>query len=469
VLKANKRGFPLKAISLCLAFLIVGGSSLFALYVSPVLSTGSGYAAKQICSGHFLSGMSPQVMVDEALVGVAPLFSNTTYEINRDAGAVDTRLYGWFPRTAVFTPGLGCTLLPIGEVYSPHIVQVISSTPPNAYDSQSSNSATSPASKQRLDDVLDNAFEEVDPLAPRNTKAVVIMHNGEIVAERYAEGVDTNTPLIGWSMSKTVTNLLVGVLVAETKFDIFDPAPVPEWTASNDDSRSDITTDQLLRMSSGLAFDEEYGFFSDVTVMLSREPDMGRFAASKSLAATPGSKWHYSSGDSVILAGIVRREVGGSAQDFYDFAQQHLFQPLGIRSATLELDASGTFVGSSYAYASARDWAKLGQLCLQKGFWQDQQLLPDWWVDYSLTPTPNNPANNHGAHVWLNANPKDGGQSRVFPSLPDDAFAMDGYQGQMVVVVPSKNLVVVRMGFTPGDNHGVEAIVAEAINALAAP
>jgi CubicO group peptidase (beta-lactamase class C family) len=291
-----------------------------------------------------------------------------------------------------------------------------------------------------------------------------------LVAEQYAEGIRADTPLIGWSMTKSVTNLLIGILVGDDKLNISKPAPVPEWQIEATDPRARITIDHLLHMSSGLEFDEEYGLFSDVTQMLSNEADMAHFAASKPLSSgNPEYKWSYSSGTTNILAGIIRRTVGTDAQSIYDFVQKRLFQPLGIRTATLELDASGTPIGSSYMYASARDWARLGELCLNDGRWLGVQILPEGWMKYSTTPAAENPSNNYGAHFWLNKKPLDPGQSRAFPLLPEDAFAMNGYQGQYVVVVPSHSLVVVRLGFTWLENHGVERLIADIIRVLNIP
>jgi len=435
------------------------------MYLAPVLSAGSGYAAKNICSGHFLSGMSGRTIVDQALVGASPLLANVSFEIDRDASQVKTRLFGLFPRTAVFARGTGCTLLPAGGSTSGHRVRVARHQIQNAEMPWPMGSAA-PSIRPELNDIVRDGFVEKDASAPLNTKAIVVVHEGRLVAEHYADGISVETPLIGWSMTKSVTNLLIGLLVADGKLVISEPAPVPQWRERKGDLRGRITTDQLLRMSSGLEFDEEYGLFSDVTRMLSNEPDMARFAASKPLAEPSRRPWSYSSGTTNILAGIVRRTVGGGTQEYYDFAQQRLFQPLGIHTATLELDAAGTFVGSSYMYASARDWARLGQFCLLGGRWQQQQFLPDQWMAYSTTPTPNNPSNNYGAHFWLNRSPEDPSKARIWTALPEDSFVMDGYQGQNVVMIPSEKLVVVRLGFTPAENHQMAALVSRLLDAL---
>ena len=255
-----------------------------------------------------------------------------------------------------------------------------------------------------------------------------------------------------------------------TGLDVFAPAPIPEWRVTLEDPRSAITTDHLLRMNSGLAFRERYGLDSDVTRMLYHERDMAAFAAAKALAADPGAQWRYASGTTNVLSRIVREQVGGSAQAFYAFAQHRLFQPLGIRSAVLELDASGNHVGSSYTYARARDWARLGLLFLQAGRWGERELLPAGWFAYSREPTASTPAGRFGAHLWLNGAPEYDANNRRWPRLPEDTFAMTGFQGQFVVVVPSAKLLVVRLGASSegAGNHGIEALVADSLAVLAA-
>ena len=457
-------GFSLRWLLLPVLAIVIGVAFVSTQYVVPILKSGSGYAAKNICSGYFLSGFSGELIVEQALIGASPLLANTSYEIDDAKGTVIARLYGVFPRTAMYRKGLGCTLL------SDNNLDNVPGTRPNSAIDNSQPWQTGNLSEEkqaRIDAAMAQAFAEPDSASPRNTKAMVVIHHGKLVAERYDEGVNPETPLIGWSMTKSITNMLLGILVRDGLLDIYEPAPVPEWQASTDDPRSKITIDQLLRMSSGLRFNEDYDLYSDVTRMLSNEPDMAHFAASMPLN-DPETRpiWSYSSGTTNILARVVRTIAESRGQTFSSFMQQRLLTPLGITSALIELDASGTPVGSSYMYASARDWAKLGQLALNNGRWADQQLLPEDWITYSTTPTETNSRNNYGAHFWLNQDPDDSESDRSFPHLPPDAYAMEGYQNQYVFVIPSQDLVVVRLGFTPGNNAGVEAFIAELIATL---
>lgn len=435
-------------------------------YLSSALSAGSGFAAKNICSGHFLSGMPGQQVVDEALVTAASVLSNISFEIDEAHHLVDARLFGMFQRRAVFSEGTGCTLLKAGREQLNRRLDINELRNPDVSLPWPLGWAPAPQAPALLP-VLEQAFAETDAIHPRQTKAVVVIHEGKLVAERYAPDVNAYTPLPGWSMTKSVTNLLLGALINDGKLSLSQRAPVPAWQEVVGDPRSSITVDQLLRMSSGLEFEEEYALYSDVTRMLSVEADAAGFAASKPLIAEPGSVWSYSSGTSNILSGVIRWTVGGYLQDYYDFTQERLLLPLGIHTASLETDNNGTFIGSSYMYASARDWARLGQLCLQDGVWQGQRLLPEGWMVYSTTPTPTNPQNNYGAHFWLNAEPENSTRTRTWPGLPADAYSMNGFQGQRVIIIPSKELVVVRLGFSGEPNHGIEQLVSGIIEVLA--
>ena len=267
-------------------------------------------------------------------------------------------------------------------------------------------------------------------------------------------------------MAKSVTAFITGILVKDGKLDPMAPAPVPQWREKEDDPRAAITLDQLLRMSSGLKFNETYSANTDVTQMLSNEEDAGGFAASMPLEGEPDTIWSYSSGTTNIIAGINRRAVGDTLQAAYEHSQRRLFRPLGVRSAVIETDANGTFIGSSYMYASARDWARLGQLCLQDGVWEGERILPEGWIEYVTTPTKTEPLNMYGAQFWLNRNPNDPEAKRLFPSLPEDAYYFGGFQGQRVLVIPSKDLVITRFGFTPNGNDGVEELAAAVIAQL---
>jgi CubicO group peptidase (beta-lactamase class C family) len=317
---------------------------------------------------------------------------------------------------------------------------------------------------------LQAAFVEPEgrPGRMRQTMAVLVAHEGRLVAEQYATGIDAQTPLLSWSMAKSVVAALVGVAVREGRLDLLAAAPVPEWRAEAD-PRGAITTDQLLRMSSGLAFDETYGAVNDVSRMLFTRADVGAFAASFPPAHPPDAAWSYSSGTSNILSRILRDGFDADLEALVRWSREAFFDPLGMRTAVAETDASGSFVGSSLVFASGRDWARFGQLHLQDGVWEGQRILPEGWVRYVSTPTPQAPEGRYGAGWWLNAGDRADPTQRMWPSLPREAYAARGKSGQYVVIVPSADLVVVRLGLAQADAdalHGIEPLVRAALDTL---
>lgn len=443
----------------------VAATAFVYLNYGSIARAGSGYSAKNICSGYFLSGFAPDLVKEQALLGASSALAHVSYKLDLERQTVTTNLFGLFERQAIYTAGIGCTLLPAGEKDVEIEVSVLPDLELSDQLAWPQGRAT-PELNADVVAMLESTFVEESPDAPRNTKAIVVVHEGRLIAERYADGVTSDTPLIGWSMGKSVTALLVGILANDELLHVHEPAAVPQWAETDDDPRNEITLDQLLRMSSGLEFEETYSVATDVTRMLSLELDAAAFAASKPLIAPPDTVWSYSSGTTNIVSSIVRRSVGDTLQSVYEFSQLRLFRPLGMRTAILEADRSGTFIGSSYIYASARDWARLGQFCLQKGKWQDDQLLEEGWIEYLITPTPTASGNEYGAHFWLNRNPEDPTRDRLIPSLPDDAYFMNGYQGQIVLVIPSEELVITRFGFTPAGNHGISELAADLIDYL---
>jgi CubicO group peptidase (beta-lactamase class C family) len=291
-----------------------------------------------------------------------------------------------------------------------------------------------------LEAAVEAAFAEPDPIHPRRTRALVVVHGGRIVAERYAPGFDAMMPLIGWSMAKMAMNALVGIAVRNGKLALTEKALLPEWRGDGD-PRRDITLDQLLRMTSGLIFNEDYeDYSSDAIQMLFVKGDKAGFSASKP-------------GHSQALIGVFRRRRISSPvlrqrfaenRDYLRFPREQLFEPMGMRSAVLEPDESGTFVGSSFLYASARDWARLGLLYLHDGLWQGRRLLQEGWVSYSLTPTQAAPDARYGAHTWLKLPQSPG----LELPMPEDSYYMLGHDQQIVAIVPSRNLVIVRLGLS---------------------
>lgn len=430
-----------RRLSLILAILLLAVGVAAAHRAWGLLHIGVAYKAKMLCSATFVSKRPLAVASADLAVDDLSLLRHVDAQI--EGSVVSATLLGLISYEAVYRVGLGCTLLHEGfvESASPVVADIRSNT-------AGSGSSTAPPPvedlprQERLNGVMQWAFSEPDPAHLRRTYAVLVMQDGKVVAERYAPGIDAQTPLLGWSMTKSVVNALVAVLVAEGKLDLGDSALVPAWRQPRDPRRR-ITLDHLLRMNSGLAFNEDASDpLQDVTYMLMQTGDMAAYAADKQLQNEPGREWRYSSGTTNILSGIIRRTVGDGS--YLTFPSRVLFEPLGMRSAVIEPDAAGTFVGSSFMYATARDWAKFGQLYLQDGVWGGRRLLPAGWVKYTTTPAPNAPDGVFGAHFWLKIPPEY--RSPLDLPLPNDAFHAVGHEGQFLTIIPSQRLVIVRLG-----------------------
>jgi CubicO group peptidase (beta-lactamase class C family) len=452
-----KRSVKISLIAV--AVVLIAAVAAFGWLFSKAVPIGTGYVAKYLCSSTFISNRNPEIVFEEDVSPVNPLAKIVNYRIDREQQSVTADSFGLFGLTAIYREGCGCSLV-IGttademagqKLAAPGFEQKRPTHRPDRPWPSGSQGPVDPSGmgidRQKLEKALAAAFAEPGPEKPRKTRAVVVVYDGRLIGERYAPGFNKNMPLPGWSMSKTVTNALVGILVKQKKLDIMKPAPVPEWQ-KGDDPRKKITLDQLLRMSSGLKFEEEYLPLYDATYMLYGSYDFAAYAAARPLETEPDGKWYYSSGSANIVARIVRRTVEKEHEYYYSFMYEELFDKIGMYSAVIEPDSSGTFVGSSYALATPRDWARFGLLYLQNGVWQGEQILGPRWVKYTTTPTPKAPLGEYGAHIWLNSGSADDPENRRWPSAPRDAFAALGFQEQKVIVIPSRKLVLVRFGAT---------------------
>jgi len=423
-------------------------------YVWRVAHVATGFAAKTVCSGVFVSGRTPEAVVAEDIGSYRnPALAPVSVAVDRAQQIARATMFGLAGRQAVYRPGLGCTLA-IGTS-----VEALKAATPELPPVMRAPPLDQAPPDARLEQALDEAFAEPGPAPTRRTRAVVVVHRGRIIAERYAPGFGADMPLPGWSMAKSATGALVGGLVARGAWRVDAPAPVPEWGTPGD-PRGAITIDQLLRMSSGLEFGERYDDpLSDVNVMLWASSDTGAFAAAKPLAHPPGTHWEYASGTTNILARAMRDRLG---EHYAAYPRRALFGPLGMASAVLEPDATGTFVGSSFMYATARDWARLGLLFLGDGTWNGERVLPQGWARAAAIPAQS--GSRFGTHWWLRLKRPQGAAP---VALPADTFHAGGHAGQYVTVVPSHALVIVRLGHSvPGDAWDQEAFVARIIAAL---
>jgi len=441
-----------RKIVLLTTTIVAAGLALGAARARDVPKVATGFIADILCSETFVSGLDPQrtfVETMDAMPGTSLITWAMDYRVDRARKDVTVTLFGIGRSHAVYREGLGCTL--------EHGAGVAAIAPP-ADDRQpallpeiAAPSVVPPQSPE-LAAALDRAF--IEPAQPpyRRTRAIVVMKAGRVVAERYADGIGPETPLLGFSMTKSVISALTGVLVRQGKLKLDGPAPVAAWS-SPDDPRHAITVDQLLRHTAGLALGSSLqaslgSAFEPVNRMKFGESDMAAYAASIPLETAPGAAWNYHDGNTLILAHLIRAAAGGNPADALRFARRELFAPLGMRHAVLQLDGSGTIEGSSEMLASARDWARFGQLYLNDGVVGGRRILPEGWVNYSATATPNAWV-GIGAGFWTNQGDSFGAKFRVEHGWPRDAFFAKGTIGQYTIVIPSEKLVIVRMGRSP--------------------
>jgi CubicO group peptidase (beta-lactamase class C family) len=443
------------------------------------LRIASGIQAEILCAGRFLSGRAEGSILAEDL-GFHPLFRRFRKRTDSHGRSVtaDLAVPGLFRKKAVFLAGLGAVLLDgrAGESvrnWDPRIPVPLPDHPDRVPwptgDLLPEEPSSARIDRRKMDAAAEAVFAEPDPRRLRRTRAVVVVHDGRLVAERYAPGFDKDMPQLGWSMSKCVTNALVGILAGQGRLDVRAPAPVPEWQRPGDPRRT-ITIDQLLRMSSGLRWtqDNPDHAVSDESEMLFDRADMAAFAASKLLRDPPDTVFEYSSGTSLLLSRIVRHILSDQGE-YWAFPRRALFNRIGMRRSVFQPDASGTFVGSSYVYATARDWARFGLLYLNDGVWEGERILPEGWVAYTRTPSPTAKDGEYGAHFRLNGGSVAAPDKRMYPRVPPDAFFCRGYQGQLTAIIPSRRLVVVRMGMTWDGEWGGGDFLADVIDAVESP
>ncbi len=421
---------------------VAGIAAWLAIAPPDLIRVAAAYSAKIVCSNVFIAGRDPDaVLALDVQAPGHPILKLISVSVDRDAKTVSAGLFGLFGGgLAAARDGYGCMSVPDGDLSR------IPATPPLPAIAAPGTglwpegSTVQPSQDEAVIKILDDAT-----LAGPGMRAIVVVQNGRVVGERYGEGFTAETPLLGWSMTKSVTAALVGSLVREGKMSLDGSGLFDGWKA---DGRAAIKLSDLMAMSSGLEFNEDYGDVTDVTRMLYLEPDMAAFAANKPLVGKVGEVWNYSTGTTVLISQLLQKAAGADA---LAYGTKALFAPLGMTSARLEIDARGTFVGSSYLYATARDWARFGQFMLQDGVWNGQAILPPGYVAWMREVAPASKG-EYGKQIWLHgpsAGTPDGEDPDAAFDLPDDAYWFLGHDGQSVAVVPSKRLVVVRMGLTP--------------------
>lgn len=446
------------AIVVGTAVLLAGGA--LALYLQPpeLIRVAAGYSAKIVCSNVFLAKRDAQaVLADDVQAPGHPILKLMEVSVDREHQLVRAGLWGQIGNgLAVYRPGTGCAVAPDGD--AARAAQYTFKAPPQFAPGHATAwpTGTQPETLDAVQKLL-----EQDDLAGPGMRGMAVIYKGQLIAQRYGAGFGPATPLLGWSMTKTVTAALVGTQIATGRLALRQSGFWPDAA----DARAKITLADLLAMSSGLRFNEGYGDVSDVTRMLYLEPDMAAYTAAQALEHAPGLAWSYSSGSSVLLSRIWQRAAASAgagatstatsaatSADVLALPQRQLFAPLGMSSAVLEADARGNLVGSSYMYATVQDWARFGQFLLQDGVWQGKRLLPEGYVDGMRQVVPASGGQYGQGQVWRwgpsGATPE--GQDPDLPyQLPADTYWMEGHDGQAIAIVPSKELVIVRLGLTP--------------------
>lgn len=460
----NARLFKRSLLLLVVAALVYGINYLWSAL--PIIT---GYSAKMACSCMYLGGRELS-SIEEQELGNFPL-KLAGLSVNREDSIITASVFGLARQKALFRKGLGCTLVNgLSEAEIRKQPQPAAQSTSNGQDSllwpmgdRMPDKLPAGIDSLKLQEAVKYAFTEKDPDHLWRTRAVVVLYAGNLVAEKYADSFGPHTPQLSWSMAKSITSALVGILVGQGKLQVDQRAPVPEWQGVKD-GRQQIKLADLLQQASGLDFEENYARSSNATNMLFREADMGAYTASRPLKDKPGSTFYYTSGNTNIISRIIRQTVG--EKDYPSFPANALFKKIGMYSAVMEPDASGTFVGSSYTFASARDWARFGLLYANDGIWNGEQILPAGWVKASSTPSSVAPQGEYGYQFWLNAGAPGNPANRRFPQVPTDMFYADGYEGQFVFIIPSKKLVVVRLGQTAGDNFDAGGFLEGIIHAF---
>ncbi|NKI35700.1 serine hydrolase [Wenzhouxiangella sp. XN79A] len=426
---------------------------LVAFLVSPLhriyLPTASGFTAKQACSLHFVSGFSIEraraMYIDPLLAPALPVLRVV---LDDDRREVRASLAGLYRQTAVHRPGLGCSLVHDESAFD----RALALPDPDPFEALPLDTAHRAArfDEAALAAAIESAFAEPER-GGRNTLSVAVLHEGRLVAERYAEGVGPATPLHGWSMTKSAMALLAGALARDGVIDLARPG----IASATDDPP--ITLDHLLRMTSGLDMAERADGFDPNSDMLFTQSDMAAWAARRNRVHPPGTHWQYMSGNTVLAARVLQDALGDSLPEQVRGLREMLFDPVGVQTAVLEVDQAGTFQGSSYLYAGTHDWARLAQLVLQDGVWEGRRVLAEGWVERIDTATAGSRENAYGLGFW---------RGHPDPDAPDGIVYMDGFQSQRAIIVPSHGLVIVRLGATNFTSSGTARLVMDVIGAM---
>jgi CubicO group peptidase (beta-lactamase class C family) len=420
------------------------------IYNYPKLNIIAGYSAKSTASSIFVANRTLE-FTDKTDTNFSPI-NLADDKVNISEKSAQSGAFGLLTRKAFYREGLGSVLAleeqDLNKNYLTPKRALADQTTPFPYgNAAQKDTVFNNVDYAKLSQTLDVLFDSVN-----QTRAAVVVYKNQIIAERYADRFNQNSKLLGWSMTKSILSTLFGVLEHQEEIDVFEKDLFDEWRK---DERKEISIHNLLQMNSGLEWDEDYNSISDVSKMLFLERDMTKIQIEKPLVGMPNETWNYSSGTTNLLSGILRRQFK-THQEYLDFWYAALIDKIGMNSMIVETDLAGNYVGSSYAWATARDWSKLGLLYLQNGTWNGEELFNEKWVKYATKPTPTSDG-WYGAQIWLNS-------GKRYPNAPKNMYFFSGYQGQNVFVFPNQDLVVVRMGLTK--NADIDALLSGIVKSI---
>jgi hypothetical protein len=425
-----KRAFILTGILLVIIFLA------FYFILLPKTPILSGYAARMACTCHFVQYRNLEEIKIQDL-GFS-FFQYVDISIDDKRKVVKASTFGLSPRTAAYKKGKGCILIKGEDDFNVTFAQ------PEIIDTFKWDTSPKLSLDQRrqIDDLL---YDEEGEFT-KKTRACLIIHKDSIIYESYAKGFDKNTPQLGWSMTKSVTGALIGQMIKDKYLAIDQSKLFPSWSGP----KSNITVADLLHMKSGIAWEEDYSTVSPATQMLFNCDDIVDYNLGLGIEAPSGSHFEYSSGTTNTLFGLIRKTLNDS-KTYYEYPYEKLFKPLGMSSAFIEMDESGNYIGSSYMWATPRDWAKFGLLYLHQGNWHGHQVLDSSWVDYTFA-SDDTSLGEYGTQFWHN-------DGLELPNIPKDVIYADGFQGQRIFIFPSHDLVIVRLGLSKIDFDNLNAMV----------
>jgi len=422
------------AIALLLGVATLSGFPPAYLAAAPGVATGIG--SKLLCSSRYVSGFSQEQAFDD-LVQYSGILQELTVEYDEAQKTVTTSLFGLSRKTANYLPNIGCAIDYAGYEQRTSLQTGRAAVSTLPWPAGGSVGTVDSAMKDRLENLL-----TADNEAGLNSRAILVAHRGRVIAEAYGQGAEVNTPLLGWSMAKSLTAIMLANLEYRDRLNLESSPDFEVWKG---DERSQIRISDMLTMTDGLAFSEEYNPGDDATAMLFTEPSSSEYVLGKAAQHAPGARFNYSSGTANLLARIYFENTGGSQENYEDY-MANIHEPLGFQNAIFEVDASGVYMGSSYLYASARDWARIGQLMLNGGIINGERIMKEDWVARATSPNSSENQKAYGYQWWLNR----GNSALRWADIPADAYSAQGNRQQYLMVIPSLDLVIVRLGWTAG-------------------